>query len=86
MVVVAVVGSSSAVFFVDIVTALLFCRNSTFELVVDCMRAGLKKRRGVEGGRSLPRGGGWGGRSPPPFANVLASRQAKALKKKVVQY
>ena len=30
---------------------------------------GLKKKRGVEGGRSPPRGGGWGGRSPPPFAN-----------------
>ena len=31
---------------------------------------GLKKKRGVEGGRSPPRGGGLGGgRSPPPFAN-----------------
>ena len=30
---------------------------------------GLKKKRGVEGGRSPPRGEGWGGRSPPPFAN-----------------
>ena len=30
---------------------------------------GLKKKRGVEGGRSPRRGGGWGGRSPPPFAN-----------------
>ena len=30
---------------------------------------GLKKKRGVEGGRSPPGGGGWGGRSPPPFAN-----------------
>ena len=29
---------------------------------------GLKKKRGVEGGRGPPRGGGWGG-SPPPFAN-----------------
>ena len=31
------------------------------------MRARLKKKWGVEGGRSPPRGGGWGG--PPPFAN-----------------
>ena len=31
---------------------------------------GLKKKRGVEGGRSPPWGGGvGGGRSPPPFAN-----------------
>ena len=30
---------------------------------------GLKKKRGVEGGRSPPRGGVGGGRSPPPFAN-----------------
>ena len=30
---------------------------------------GLKKKRGVEGGRSPPRGGGWGGAEPPPFAN-----------------
>ena len=29
---------------------------------------GLKKKRGVEGGRSLPRGG-FGGAEPPPFAN-----------------
>ena len=29
---------------------------------------GLKKKRGVEGGRSPPRGGGWGG-AEPPFAN-----------------
>ena len=67
-------------FLFDIVVVLLFCRNSTFELVVDCMCAGLKTKRGVEGGHSPARGGGWGGRSPSPFANVLASRQAKALK------
>ena len=30
---------------------------------------GLKKKRGVEGGRSPPAGGVGGGRSPPPFAN-----------------
>ena len=29
---------------------------------------GLKKKRGVEGGRSPPRGG-VGGAEPPPFAN-----------------
>ena len=33
------------------------------------MRARLKKKEGVEGGRSPPRGGVGGGRSPPPFAN-----------------
>ena len=70
-------------FFVDVVTALLFCRNSTFELVVDCMCAGLKKKAGGRGRRSPPRGGGWGGAEPPPFANALASRQAKALKKRL---
>ena len=51
------------------------------------MCAGFKKKRGVEGERSPPRREGWGGgRSPPPFANVLASRQAKSFEKKVVQY
>ena len=53
-------------FFVDIVTALLFCRNSTFELVVDCMCAGLKKKSGgSRGGAAPPAGGAGGGRSPP---------------------
>ena len=32
---------------------------------------GLKKKRGVEGGRSPPRGGGWGGRSPPDLQMVV---------------
>ena len=50
-------------FFVEVVVVLLFCRHLTFELVVDCMRAGLEKKRGVEGGRSPPTKG-WGG----PFA------------------
>ena len=65
VVVVAVVSSSSAVFFVDIVVVLLFCRNSTFELVVDCMRAGLEKKEGSRGGAAPPAGEGWGGRTPP---------------------
>ena len=51
-------------FFVDIVLVLLFCRNSTFELVVDHMRAGLEKKRGVEGERT-PRAGGDGGGGAP---------------------
>ena len=49
VVVVVVVSSSSALFLVEIIVVLLFCRNLTFELVVDCM----------------PAGGGLGGRSPP---------------------
>ena len=75
VVVVVVVSSSSAVFLIEIVVVLLFCRNWTFELVVDCMRAGLEKKRGVEGGRSPA--------EPLPFAKVLAFRQAKALKKRL---
>ena len=47
-------------FFVDIVTALLFCRNSTFELVVDCMCAGLKKKSGGSRGGAAPPAGGVG--------------------------
>ena len=60
----AVSNSSSAVFFVDIVVVLLFCRNLTFELVVDCMRAGLKKKAGGRGGRSPPAGGLGGAERP----------------------
>ena len=33
------------------------------------MRARLKKKRGVEGGRSPSLRGGLGGAEPPPFAN-----------------
>ena len=58
-------------FFVEVVVVLLFCRHLTFELVVDCVRAGLEKKRGVEGVRSPPRGGGGGGvggGGAPPFA------------------
>ena len=35
------------------------------------MRARLKKKRGVEGGRSPPCGGGLGGRSPPHLQMVV---------------
>ena len=38
---------------------------SDFRVSGESVRARLKKKRGVEGGRSPPRGGGWGGRSPP---------------------
>ena len=54
-------------FFVEVVVVLLFCRHLTFELVVDCVRAGLEKKRGVEGVRSLS-AGGVGGGGAPPFA------------------
>ena len=53
-------------FFVDIVVVLLFCRNSTFELVVDCMRAGLKKSGGLRGG-AAPFAGEVGGAGAPPI-------------------
>ena len=53
VVVVVVVSSSSAVFFVDIVTV-LFLQNWTFELVVNCMCAGLKKSGGSRGGAAPP--------------------------------
>ena len=65
---------------VIVVVILLFCRNSMFELVVDCMRAGLKKKRGVEGGRS-PSRGDWGGGAPPHLQTYSLSRQEKALKR-----
>ena len=52
----------------EVVVVLLFCRHLTFELVVDCVRAGLEKKAGVEEGRSPPCGGGLGGGSPPSFA------------------
>ena len=32
---------------------------------------GLKKKGGVEGGRSPPRGGGWGGAEPPHLQMVV---------------
>ena len=51
-------------FFVDIVVVLLFCRNSTFELVVDHMRAGQKKMGGSRGSAPPPRGGMGGAESP----------------------
>ena len=45
-------------FFVDIIVVLLFCRHLTFELIVDCMQAGLEKQAGGRGGaQPLPRGG-----------------------------
>ena len=50
---------------VAIVVALLFCRNSMFELVVDCVRAGLKRKAGGSRGGADPPRGGLGGRSPP---------------------
>ena len=61
-----------------IVVALLFCTNSTFELVVDCVRVGLKKRRGVEGVRRPPRRGGCGA---PHLLMSSLSREEKALKR-----
>ena len=48
-------------FFVEVVVVLLFCRDLTFELVVDCV-LGLKKSGGSRGGAAPPRGG-WGGGS-----------------------
>ena len=69
-------------FFVDIVVVLFFRRNSTFELVVDCMRAGLKKKAGCRGGAQPPARGGWGGRSTPPFANVLAFSPTTSFEKR----
>ena len=55
------------------------------ELVVDCVRAGLKKKRGVEGGLRPPNPprGGLGGRSAPPFANVLAFPPRKSFQKRL---
>ena len=47
------------------------------------MRAELEKKRGVEGGRSPPRGGVEGGRSPPAFANVLAFSPSKSFEKRL---
>ena len=59
---VVVVSSSSC--FGEIVVV-LFCRNSTVELVVDCMRAGLKQKSGgSRGAQPPPAGGVGGGRSP----------------------
>ena len=83
--VVVVVSSSSAVFFVDIVTAVLFCRNWTFELVVDMLAGLKKKKRRVEGGRSPPRGGVGGGGAPPICKRTRFS-PSKSFEKKVVQY
>ena len=64
---------------VAIVAALVFCRNSMFELVVDCMRLlGLKNKvGGSRGGAALPE---LGGRSPPHLQTYSLSRQEKALK------
>ena len=67
--------------FILVVTiiALLFCRNSMLE-VVDCMRAGLKKKNGGSRGSQPPLRGGLG--EPPPFANVLAF-PPRTLKKRL---
>ena len=40
-------GSGSSAVFVLNIVVVSFCRNSTFEVVVDCMRAELEKKRGV---------------------------------------
>ena len=69
---------------VVILVALLFCRNSMFELVVVCVRAGLKKKAGGRGGRSPRCGGGLG--EPPPFANVLAFPPRKSFEKEIAEY
>ena len=63
---------------------MLFCRNSTFELVVDCMRAGLKKEAGGRGEAPPPPVGGLGVAEEgvaerPRFANVLAFLANKKL-------
>ena len=50
------------------------------ELVVDCVRAGPKKKRGVE---EPPLRGVWGEAEPPPFANVLAFLPRKSLEKRM---
>ena len=81
MVVVVVVVSSGAVL-VEKVVVLLFCRNSTFE-VVDCMRAGLEKKAGSRGGAAPPAGGA----EPSPICkHTLFSSPSKSFEKKVVQY
>ena len=55
------------------------------ELVVDCMRAGLKnKSGGFEWGRSPSRGGVGGGGAPPLFANVLAFSPRKSFENRLL--
>ena len=54
-------------------------------LVVDCMRAGRKKKSGRLG--CSPRAGrGWGGGGAPPICKRTRLSPSKALKKKVLQY
>ena len=67
---------------VVIVVALLFCRNSMFERIVDCVRAGLEKKPGgSKGAAAPPARGGVGGRNSPHLQTYSLSRQEKALKR-----
>ena len=49
------------------------------ELVVDCVRAGFKKKRGVEGGLRPPKPPAGG--APPHLQTYSLSRREKALKR-----
>ena len=67
---------------VEIVIVLLFCRNSTVELVVDCMRAGFKKKSGGSRGGAAPSAGGVGGVGAPPHLQTYSLLAKQKLSKK----
>ena len=55
-----------------------------FELVADCVRAGLKKTVGRGGAPPQPTpAGGLGGQSPSAFANLLAFPPRKSFEKRL---